>query len=132
MVLTPIHQKLLLNSIEISEVTKEALLNSKLKIANKPRIQLVIKLNRTLPKIKEIIDKYWHLLQMKNNKLKNSFHKRPTLGYKRNRNLKKIIGINKILNNKVIRKKKAEKKQHFCSPFYMRATSRKNKHLQKP
>ena len=40
--------------------------------------------------------------------------------YKGNRNLKEIIGSNKILNNKVIRKKKAEKKHLFCSPCYTR------------
>ena len=40
--------------------------------------------------------------------------------YKGNRNLKEIIGSNKILNNKVIRKNKAEKKYLFCSPCYTR------------
>ena len=38
----------------------------------------------------------------------------------RNRNLKEIIGSNKILSNKVIRKKKAEKKYLLCSPCYTR------------
>ena len=40
----------------ISEVTREALLSSKPKIANKPRIALVLKFNRTLPNIKKISD----------------------------------------------------------------------------
>ena len=38
----------------------------------------------------------------------------------RNRNLKEIIGSNKILNNNAIRKKKAEKKHLFCIPCYTR------------
>ena len=103
----------------ISEVTREALLTSKQKIANKPRIPLVLKFNRTLPNIKKVIDEHWHLLQI-NPKLKNAFQGKPIIAYKRNRNLKEIIGSNKILNNKVIRKKKAEKKHLFCSPCYTR------------
>ena len=91
---------------------KGRFINSKPKTANKPRIPLVLKFNRTLPNIKEIIDKHWHLLQI-NPKLKNIFQERPVIGYRKNRNLKEIIGSNKILNYKVIRKKKAEKK-HLC------------------
>ena len=60
----------------ISEVTSEDLLTSKPNIANKPRILLVLKFNGTLPNIKEIIDKHWHLLQI-NPKLKNTIHERP-------------------------------------------------------
>ena len=107
----------------ISEVTREALLTSKQKIANKPRIPLVLKFNRTLPNIKKVIDEHWHLLQI-NPKLKNAFQGKPIIAYKRNRNLKEIIGSNKILNNKVIRKKKAEKKHLFCSPCYTRCDNR--------
>ena len=103
---------------QISEVTREALLHSKQKIANKPRIPLVLKFKRTL-NIKKVIDEHWHLLQI-NPKLKNAFQGKPIIAYKRNRNLKEIIGSNKILNNKVIRKKKAEKKHLFCSPYYTR------------
>ena len=40
------------------------------------------------------------------------------MAYNRNRNLKEIIGSNKILNSKVIMKKKAQKKHLFCSPCY--------------
>ena len=56
-------------------------------------------------KLKEAIDKHWHLLQI-NPTLKNTFQKRPIIACKKNRNLKEIIGSNKILKNKVIRKKK--------------------------
>ena len=42
----------------ISEVTREALLTSQQKIANKPRILLVLKFDRTLPTIKKIIDEH--------------------------------------------------------------------------
>ena len=87
---------------QISKVTREALSTSKPKIANKLRIPLVLKFNRTLPNIKKIIDKQWHLLQI-NPTLKNAFRRRPITAYKKNRNLKEIIQRNKILN-KVIKK----------------------------
>ena len=54
----------------ISEVTRESLLTSRR--PNKPRIQLVLKFNRTLLNIKKLIDKQWHLLQI-NPKLKMHF-----------------------------------------------------------
>ena len=81
-------------------------------IANKPRIPLVLKFKRTLPNIKKIIDEHWHLLQI-NSKLKNTFQANPIIAYKRNKNLKEIIGSNKILNNKVIRKIKKQKRSTF-------------------
>ena len=91
----------------ISEVKRKALLTSKPKTENKPRIPLVLKFKRTLPNLKEIIDKHGHLLQI-SSKLKNTFQEKPRIGYKKNRNLKEMIGSNKISNNKVIRKKRAE------------------------
>ena len=42
----------------ISEATREALLVPKPKPVNKPGISLALKFNKTLPKIKEIIDKH--------------------------------------------------------------------------
>ena len=71
----------------ISEVTREALLSSKQKIGNKPRIPLVLKFNKTLPNIKKISNEHWHLLQI-NVKLKNAFQEKLIIAYKRNRNLK--------------------------------------------
>ena len=63
-----------------------------------------MKFKRTLPNIKETIDKHWHLLQI-NPTLRNTFQERPIIAHKKNRNLKEIIGGNKILKNKLIRKK---------------------------
>ena len=96
----------------ISEVTREALLTSKQKIVNKPRIPSVLKFNRTLPNIKKVIHEHWHLLQI-NPKLKNPFQGKPIIAYKRNRNLRETIGSNKILNNKVIKKKESRKEALF-------------------
>ena len=98
----------------------EALLTLKRETANKPRPPLILKFNRTPPNIKGIIDKHWHLLQI-SPKLRNTFQEKPIIAYKRNRNLKEITGINKVLNNKVIQKKRAEKQHLFCSPCYTRS-----------
>ena len=95
-------------SNQTSEITREALLFLKPKIekiGNKPRIPLVMKFNRVLPNIREIIDKHWDLLHI-NPKLKNAFQERPKIAYKKNRNFKEIIESNKILKNKLIQKKK--------------------------
>ena len=66
---------------QISEVTREALLTSKQKIADKPRILLVLKFNRTLPNIKKIVDEHWHSLQI-NPELKNALQGKSVIAYK--------------------------------------------------
>ena len=74
----------------MSELTREALLTSKQKTANKLRIPLVLTFNQTLPNIKKFIDEHRHLLQI-NPKLKNAFQERPIIPYNRNMDLKEII-----------------------------------------
>ena len=66
---------------QISEVSREALLTSKQKIADKPRIPLALKFNRTLPNIKKIVDEHWHSLQI-NPELKNALQGKPVIAYK--------------------------------------------------
>ena len=78
------------------------------------KIPLTVTYNRTLPPLKNITDKHWHLLQL-NDELKETFKEKPTIAYKRNKNLKDIIGQNTIVNNKVQRKKEV-KKVGKCRP----------------
>ena len=56
--------------------------------------------------------------------LKNALQERPIIAYKRNGNLKQIRRTDKILNSKVIRKNKSEKKHIFCSLCYTRRHNR--------
>ena len=63
-------------------------MTSQQKIANKPRIPLVLKFNRTLPNIKKIIDEHWHLLQI-NPQLKNAFQGKPIIAYTRDKGIAK-------------------------------------------
>ena len=60
--------------------------------------------NRTLPDLKTI-DKNWHILQIEP-KLKEIFAEPPFLAFKRNKNLRDIIGGNKVFDNKIVNVKK--------------------------
>ena len=66
-------------------------------------IPLSLKYNRTLPKIKEIVMKHWHLLHINPN-LAEIFQSPPILVFRRNKNLRDIIGTKLIENGKVKRK----------------------------
>ena len=66
-------------------------------------IPLLLKYNRTLPKIKEIIMKQWPLLHINPN-LAEIFENLPILAFRENRNLRGIIGTKLIENGKVKRK----------------------------
>ena len=73
----------------------------KLKHLNTERLPLTIAYNRTLPDLKTIIDKNWHVLQIEP-KLKEIFAEPPILAFKRNKNLRDIIGGNKVYDTKKI------------------------------
>ena len=60
---------------------------------------LTVTYNMTLPDLKTRIDKNWQILQIQP-KLKEVFTEPPILAFKRNKNLKDIIGGNKIFDNK--------------------------------
>ena len=63
------------------------------------RLPLTIMYNRTLPDFKTIIDKIWHILQIEP-KLNEIFAEHSIMVFKRNKNLRDIIGSNKVFDNK--------------------------------
>ena len=63
------------------------------------RIPFVIKYNKTLPNVKQIINKHWHLLQINSN-LRNAFKQESLIAYRGNKNLGDLIS----------------KKQLYCRP----------------
>ena len=69
------------------------------------QIPLVTTFHRQLPDFKSVIEKHWNLLQI-NEDLKTVFNNHPVYGYRRNKNLKDIIGQTTLRNNKVVRKNK--------------------------
>ena len=98
-------------------IPRNELLN-KIKTSNTERLPLTVTYNRTLPDLKTIIDKNWHILQIEP-KLKEIFAEPPILAFKRNKNLKDIIGGNKVFDNKkILNVKKFNKGK--CQPCFTR------------
>ena len=62
----------------------------------------VVTNNPRLPHIKEAIDKHWDILKI-DPKFKTIFSEKPFMAFKRNWNLRYIIGQKTIVNNKVKR-----------------------------
>ena len=81
-------------------VPRNELLN-KIKTSNTERVPLAVTYNRTLPDLKTIIDRNWHILQIEPN-LKEIFAEPPIMAFKRNKSFRDIIGGNKVFDNKKI------------------------------
>ena len=79
-------------------ISRNELLN-KIKTSNTERLPLTVMYSRTLPDLKTIIDKNWHILKIEPN-LKEIFAEPQILEFKTNKNLRNIIGPNKIFGNK--------------------------------
>ena len=68
----------------------------------------------TLPNIKEIVTKHWHLLLVNPN-LAEIFQNPPILALRRNKNLRNIIGT-KLIEKGKVKRKFANKIQGKCTP----------------
>ena len=64
---------------------------------------LIVAYNRNLPNLRSIIDQTWGHLQI-NPDERAKFDQKPVLCFRRNRNLRDILGQTKISKNKVVRK----------------------------
>ena len=106
---------------------------SKIKTSNTEHLPLTATYNGTLPDLNTIIDKDWHILQIKP-KLKEIFAEPPVLAFKRNKNLKDITGGNKVFGNKKnsLNVKKFNKGK--CRPCFTRSINlcSKNSKLAQP
>ena len=91
------------------------------------RIPLVITYNRNLPKLHEVIDNTWKTLGI-NSEEAIKFEEKPLLAFRRNRNLKNLLGQNRISNGKVV--KKTDKKIGKCTPCLSRIDTKCCKHIQ--
>lgn len=70
------------------------------------RIPYVVTYYPDLPNLKTTIEKHWPILQI-NQKMKETFKRKPIMAYRRNRNLGDILGQKTIKNNKVIRRNRS-------------------------
>jgi hypothetical protein len=96
----------------INDVNRKELLEYKVK-NNENKLKFITTFNRNLPKLREAIGKNWDILQT-NEKQAELFKEKPIIAFKRNRNLKDILGGAKLLNSKKV--VKSNRKEGQCSP----------------
>ena len=77
------------------------------------KLKFMTRCHRNLPNIRSVIDNNWNTI-LTNSKLENTFKEKLILAFKRNKNLKDIIGGTELRNNKKVIK--AELKDGYCSP----------------
>ena len=92
----------------LPKIERNGSLAPKLKEKDQNRIPFVLTYTKTLPNVKQIINKHWHLLQINSN-LRTAFEQEPIIAYGRNKNLGDLIGGKKILDNKVVSKNNCKK-----------------------
>ena len=93
------HHDTLKEQIEKASVQERTLLLTKNREEVKQSIPISITYNRTLPKIKSIVDNHWHFLKV-NPALKETFQSSAVIAFHTNKNLKQMIGSNTIEHNK--------------------------------
>ena len=81
-----------------------------------------------LPKIREVVDENWKILQINSNESRK-FAEKPRICYRRNRNLRDLIGQTKLTNGKIIRTKGKEKATGRCTPCRGRADAKCCSHV---
>ena len=77
------------------------------------KIKFITKYNKGLPNIRNVFESNWHILQT-NEKLAETFEDKPILAFRRNRNLRDILGGMRLENNKKNTKKPS--KPGHCGP----------------
>ena len=102
----------------LSEIERDALLTPKSKEKDQKRIPFITTYNKTLPNLKQITNKHWHLLQINSN-LRTVFEQEPLITYRQNKNFGDLIGSKKILDDKVVHKNNS-RKQFYCRPCLTR------------
>ena len=79
-------------------------------------------INQTLPNFRKILSDNWSLLKI-NSRLKHVFNEQPVIAYRRNKNLRDVIGDTTIKNNKVVRKQKSTLKSGYSKPCFSRTNN---------
>ena len=99
--------------------------------STKGNLPLALPFTKALLNIKTVIDKNWHILSFNKN-LRNVFDETPFVAYRRNINLHQLIGGNRILENKAVRKNiKQSKQSGQCSLCLSRLDSLRCKQVTK-
>ena len=108
-----------------ANLNRETLLTYKQK-PESIRVQLIVTYNKRLPNLKNIIDESWETLHI-NEAEKAKFKEKPLVCYRRNRNLRDILGQTRISKNRVMRKKHRTKGR--CAPCRSRPDTKCCRHV---
>ena len=98
----------------VSSLKREDLLTYKEK-ERMTKIPFITTYHPQLPNIRNNIHKHWNILKI-NKQLGKIFDEKPIIAYRRNKNLRDIIGQKTLMNNKVIRKREEERTNGQCKP----------------
>ena len=90
------------------------------------RVPYVLTYSHQLPNIKEAINKHWDILKI-NPQLETIFTDKPILAFRRNKNLRDILGQKTILNGKVKRNIPINERKGWCQQVRNTNTFKSNK-----
>ena len=85
--------------------SRDELLKYQNRKKSRNKIPFITTYHKQIPDIRSTIEKHWNLLQISEN-LKQVFQNSPVYGFRRNKNLRDIIGQTTLKNNRVVRKNK--------------------------
>jgi hypothetical protein len=108
-----------------ANVNREALLTYKEKTESN-MIPLVVSYNKRLPNLKKILEESWSTLQI-NETEKAKFKEGPLVCYRKNKNLRDILGQTRISKNRVARKK--HQRTGRCAPCRSRPDTKCCQHV---
>jgi hypothetical protein len=87
--------------VKAMSIDRGTLLTEKDPTTRGRRIPFTTTFNKNLPDINSTINKHWHLLQT-NTKVAESFNEKPMVAFRRNKNLRELIGQTHLSGNKKI------------------------------
>ena len=100
---------------KVDSISREETLKTNTKKEATERIPFVTTYNRTQPPIGKLLHKHWNILKI-NSKVAKSLNEPPMMAYKRNKNLRDILGSNRTADNKVIKHNNNYLKNGRCQP----------------
>ena len=87
---------------------------------------MVITYNRRLPKLKELVEESWSILGI-NDSVREKFLEKPLICYRRNRNLRDILGQTRISQDKVVTCKTGN--IGGCTPCWADSDTKRCRHV---
>ena len=78
-------------------------------------LTLVTTYNKTLPNLRNILATNWEVLSI-NEEIGKKFNNKPLIAYRRNPNLRELLGGNRIENGRVVKPKRKGNRLGKCSP----------------